>query len=63
MSFSLPRVNTIFGQTTFNYTGIKAWNALPSDAQNILSKALFKKSIKSLLLENVLQDEQNLFTI
>ena len=63
LSFTIPTVKTNLGKTTFYYTGIKAWNALPSALQNITNKTNFKKSIKSYFMEDILLEEHNVFTI
>ena len=44
----VPRVNS-FAITSFFYTGIKQWNALPSATQLISNKQAFKSEVKKLL--------------
>ena len=55
-AFYVPKVNSS-GQTTFMYTGIKAWNGLPTDIRGIDKMKQFKITVKKHLFENVNNDE------
>jgi hypothetical protein len=54
LNFKIPNSTTII-QTTFYYSGIKLWNALPKIIQNIENKHNFKFHLKKHLAEQMVQ--------
>lgn len=63
LSFSIPSVKSQhFGKSTFNFTAIKAWNALPEALKHQTSKQSFKRGVKSYLLQAICDDENNIYT-
>jgi len=45
--FLLPQLRTMFGEYTFTYTSLSAWNALPEDLCAVSDPALFRKQLKT----------------
>lgn len=61
-SILLPSVKS-FGLTSFYYTGATAWNSLSSHIKSFTCKSTFKSKVKDILLNNLLEEEMNPFTI
>jgi hypothetical protein len=52
-NFHLPITNLTIYQKGANYTGIKIFNYLPTDIQNVANEIqVFKKTLKRFLLDN-----------
>ena len=60
-SILIPRVNSIVGKSSLRYTGATEWNKLPASIQNSASHNTFKKSLKSFLINSVLEEENNMY--
>ena len=60
-SLIVPRYRSLLGKSSFKYTGAVEWNSLPLGAQTIVEKVNFKKTIKCLLLDRVLEEENSVF--
>ena len=52
MSLQIPQVKS-FGKNTFNYTGILAWNELPTEIKCLTRTFLCKKGVKLFLFDNL----------
>ena len=50
-SYHLPRTRTVFAQKTIKYNGPKFWNELPCEIITSPSLYVFKKNLKSFLLQ------------
>ena len=62
MSFKMPpRCQTNVGLNTFQCTGIKCWNGLPSHIRIIKNNKTFKAKSKQHLLNEMFNDENNKF--
>ena len=62
MSLQIPHVKS-FGKNTFNYTGILAWNELPTEIKCQTSKFLFKKGVKQFLFDNLNDQEASSYIL
>ena len=49
-SFHLDSVNTTFGERSLKFKGAMLWNSLPASLREPMSRAKFKKLIKSYLI-------------
>ena len=49
--YILPRTRTRFGERGFFYSGLAAWNTLPSDLHDITDTSTFRKWLKSVLCD------------
>jgi ribonuclease P/MRP protein subunit RPP40 len=58
-SLFIPRFKSNIGKSSFKYTGAFAWNQLPSGAQTCVDPIIFKKTVKSFLLNSVLVQESS----
>jgi len=61
-SFFVPQVGSS-GKSSFRYTGIKAWNALPHSIRNVENYMRFKIAVKKHMLFNVKQNEKREFIL
>ena len=52
MLSSLQR-DTTYGRRAFSYAGPHAWNLLPENMRNLTSMAIFKRSLKTFLFEQI----------
>ena len=50
--YILPRLQTVFGERAFSFSGPKAWNALPDRFHSIESTDSFKKQLKTFLFNH-----------
>ena len=48
-----------FGATSFENTGSKIWNSLPSDIRDIESKPVFRSRVKHFLFQELAQRDKN----
>ena len=60
-SLVVPRYMSLVGKGTVKYTAAIAWNNLPLGVQSIMEKSSFRKAVKSHLLNNVREQELNLY--
>ena len=60
-SLIVPRYRSLLGKSSFKYTGAVEWNSLPLGAQTIVEKVNFKKTIKCVLVDRVLEEENSVF--
>ena len=60
-SLIVPRYRSLLGNSSFKYTGAVEWNSLSIGAQTIVEKVNFKKTIKYVLLDRVLEEENSIF--
>ena len=60
LSLQVPYVKS-FGKTSFQYTGIQAWNELNCDVQGAISKSSFKYLVKKFLFNYLNNQETNSF--
>ena len=60
MSLRVPYVKS-FGQTSFYYTGIHAWNELPFSIQSVQNMRQFKCLLKQFLFSCLNDQEANSF--
>ena len=58
LSLQVPYVK-YFGKTSFQYTGIQAWNELNCDVQGAISKSSFKYLVNFFLLNYLNNQETN----
>jgi len=47
MDFSLPRLRTKFGEHTFSYTSLSAWDTLPEDLRAVTDSGPLRKHLKT----------------
>ena len=59
--FFIPRVSSQ-GTKTFFYTGIKDWNALPTNIKESRNENQFKEKLKQTLIDEAKKKEMNPFT-
>jgi hypothetical protein len=50
--YILPRLQTVFGERAFSFSGPTAWNALPDQFHSIESTDSFKKQLKTFLFNH-----------
>ena len=50
-AYILPRTRTRFGERGFFYSGLAAWNTLPSDLHDITDTSTFRKRLKNVLFD------------
>jgi len=50
-AYVLPRTRTKFGERGFFYSGLAAWNTLPSDLHDITDTSTFRKWLKNVLFD------------
>ena len=55
----VPRYRSLLGKSYFKYTGAAEWNSLPLSAPTIVEEVNFKKTIKCVLLDRVLEEENS----
>ena len=59
-SFCVPMVKSQhFGKSTFNFTSIEAWNALPSALHTLTDKGNFKKSVRTHYFQQIMVREND----
>ena len=58
-SLVVPRCRSLLGKSSFKYTGAVEWNSLPVGVQTVVKKVNFKKTIKHVLLDRVLEEENS----
>ena len=60
LSLHVPYVKS-FGETSFYYTGVLAWNELPQHIQSVLDNSQFKYLVKQFLFSYLHDQEASYF--